>query len=106
MQRAGGSILTAAGLEELIADSFEEYVDIGVRLGADKVYYGGIKQRLNDSISGSSNAILFQPEVSVAAMVRGMRQAYVIWKNGHQPRALLVDQDENMPLEKGKLDEL
>ncbi len=37
MQCAGGSILTAAGLYELIADSIDESVDIGVRLGADKV---------------------------------------------------------------------
>lgn len=42
--RVGASIITAIGLgDELIANSYEEYIDIAVKLGTDKNYYSEIK---------------------------------------------------------------
>ena len=59
MQRAGGSVLVAAGLgSELIADSLESYLHIALRLAMDKPFYEAIRQRIRDAVEGRGDSVL------------------------------------------------
>lgn len=92
MQRAGGSIVNAAGLgDQLVCRTVEQYIDVAVRLGVDLPYRQEIKNRLKDALIGKGDAVLFRPEVGVAALVRGLRDAYQLWYAGKPPATIFVD---------------
>jgi predicted O-linked N-acetylglucosamine transferase (SPINDLY family)/Flp pilus assembly protein TadD len=94
MQRAGGSILTAAGLaNDLIGKDLDEYVDIAVRLGNDTDYFQFMKQRVEDSAAGHTDAPLFRPEIGIARLVEGMKEAYHLWYMGQEPRDIFADRN-------------
>lgn len=96
MQRAGGSILWAAGLgETLVAQDWDQYVNLAVRLGSDAAFYNDTKQKLNDAKSRPVDGhVLFWPKVGVDAMITGMHHAYEIWRNGEEPRDIFTDEDD------------
>jgi predicted O-linked N-acetylglucosamine transferase (SPINDLY family) len=83
MQRAGGSILTAAALaNDLIGKDLDEYVDIAVRLGNDTDFFKVMKQRVKESAAGHTDAPLFHPEVAISRLVEGMKEAYQNMESG------------------------
>lgn len=86
MQRAGGSVLSAAGLTDLIAADEKEYVRIAVMLGTDRDFARQIKHRLYEAIAGRSDAVLFRPDLAVRSMVRGMQMAYMLWQERKPPQ--------------------
>ena len=47
--RVGASILTAIGVTELITTNMNDYKDLGLQLGLDKVFYKSIRNKLIDS---------------------------------------------------------
>jgi predicted O-linked N-acetylglucosamine transferase (SPINDLY family) len=94
MQRAGGSILVAAGLgDDLIARSLDEYVDIAVRLGTDATYRQRLQRHLADIRSRRRPSALFHPEIGIDAMVRGMKVAYEMWKAGKPPEMIQLENE-------------
>jgi predicted O-linked N-acetylglucosamine transferase (SPINDLY family) len=94
MQRAGGSILTAAGLaNDLIGKDLDEYVDIAVRLGNDTDYFKLMKQRVEDSAAGHTDAPLFHPEVGISRLVEGIKEAYHLWQMGQEPHDIFADRN-------------
>lgn len=94
MQRAGGSILTAAGLgKDLIASSLDGYVDIAVRLGTDHKYRQSLRSHLEDIRSRRKVSALFHPEIGIDAMVRGMKVAYELWQNGTAPETIHLEDE-------------
>jgi predicted O-linked N-acetylglucosamine transferase (SPINDLY family)/Tfp pilus assembly protein PilF len=94
MQRAGGSILVASGLGgDLIASSLDEYVDIAVRLGTDRGYRQGLRQHLEDIRTRRKPSELFSPETGIDAMVRGMKVAYELWKDGKPPETIHLENE-------------
>lgn len=85
-QRAGGSILVAAGLGELlIGSSYDEYVSIATRLGTDSEFCSMVPEQLSRARSGDT---LFKPQAAVEAMVAGLHEAYRKWKEGERPEAI------------------
>jgi predicted O-linked N-acetylglucosamine transferase (SPINDLY family) len=96
MQRAGGSLLAASGLDrELVAKDMEDYVRIAVRLGSDPAYRQRIKRHLEDIRFRRKPSIIFQPVIAIDAMVRGMKKAYGLWREGKPPRAIPYDETAN-----------
>lgn len=92
MQRAGGSLLVAAGLaRELVARDAAHYERIAVRLGVDAPYREALQERLADAVAGRGDAIVFRPQVGVAALVEGLREAYRRWRSGDAPQHIFVD---------------
>ena len=92
MQRAGGSILTAAGMgNHLIVETVEEYVDVAVRLGVDPDYRRKMSNRLKDALVGKGGAPLFHPEVGVRAFVWGLWKACMLWYEGKPPAPIFAD---------------
>jgi len=72
--RMGKSILTNAGLPELIAQSSEEYVSIAVNLAKDKDRLRRIRHNLRDRFSNS-------PAMDAPAFTKDMEEAYRgMWK--------------------------
>lgn len=92
IQRAGGSALIAAGLEDIIASDIDEYKSVAVRLGMDAEYYAEVKQRVQDAVEGRGRGILFRPTVQARALAEGLREAYSIWRAGEEYRPIFVDQ--------------
>jgi tetratricopeptide (TPR) repeat protein len=64
-QRMAGSIVRAAGLPELVAADWEDYIAIAARLALDREHYARIRVRLFRAFSGSplASQVLFQPQV-------------------------------------------
>lgn len=75
--RVGASLVTAAGLPELVARDATEYRDIAIRLGHDRAACVALKDKLH---ANRSHALLFDPRRIVA----GLETAYTaIWQH-HQ----------------------
>jgi predicted O-linked N-acetylglucosamine transferase (SPINDLY family) len=91
MQRAGGSLLAASGLHELVAKDLDDYIRIAVRLGSDPAYRQSIVQHLEDMRFRRKPSIIFQPEMAIDAMVRGLKKAYELWKQGKPPQTISYD---------------
>jgi hypothetical protein len=92
MQRAGGSLLHAAGLPDLVAPNAAEYVNSAVRLGTDSTFRESVRERLSEAIAGQGPAMLFRPEIGVRSIISGLRQAYLRWQRGEGPAH--IDADE------------
>jgi len=96
MQRAGGSMLTAAGLQDsLVCTNLTEYVDVAIRLGLDPSLRQKINHRLKGGTAGSGGAILFKPEIAVSKLVEGLREAYALWYHGKRPSRIFADTANN-----------
>jgi hypothetical protein len=70
MQRAGGSVLLAAGWEELIADTRQEYEDIAVRLMTDPLFFARFTH------FDLQSSALFNRDANVEAMLLGIRHGW------------------------------
>ncbi len=99
MQRAGGSVLHAAGLPELAVADLEEYVELAVRLGSDADFRQAIRGRIRTATAGTSDSLLFNPKKSVEYVTRGLEQAYANWKKGISPRHIFTSAIGSWPLE-------
>jgi len=72
--RASASVLTAAGLPELITRSLDEYQRLALRLGSDRVELARLKQRVQNQRRSSA---LFD----TVRFARNLEQAFIaIWK--------------------------
>ncbi len=67
--RVGASLLARVGLDDLVARSVSEYVDIAVRLGGDRARYSALRAELRDRMRGSSLS-------DAAGFTRGLESAY------------------------------
>ena len=94
MQRAGGSVLTAADLsDDLIALSKDHYIEIAIRLALDEKFRGRVQRKVEFANKGIGDAVVFRPEVGARAMVNGLRQAYSTWQLGEAPKSIFVDEE-------------
>ena len=72
--RVGASLLTAAGLAEMIARDERDYIDIAVRLGTDRAQSAALKQKL---AANKQHALFFDGRRIVA----GLEAVYVeMWR--------------------------
>lgn len=76
--RVSKSILIALELEELVCHSFEEYINLAVKLATDKIYYTAIKEKLLKN----RNKTLFNVNLYTNDFVNLL---FNIWKNHYQP---------------------
>jgi predicted O-linked N-acetylglucosamine transferase (SPINDLY family) len=88
-QRSAGSVLTAAGLDLLlVGKDLHEYQDIAVRLGLDEDFFTRTKDHI---VNATKTSILFNPQIGVNAMIAGLRKAYELWYQGHEPQTIMTD---------------
>jgi len=75
--RVGASLVTAAGLPELVARDAAEYLDLAIGLGRERARCVALKEKL---LANRNHAVLFDPRRIVA----GLESVYAaIWQN-HQ----------------------
>ena len=78
--RVGASLVTAAGLPELVAGDAGAYRDIAIRLGRDRASCVALKEKL---IANRDHALLFDPQRIVA----GLESVYAaIWQHRQSAR--------------------
>lgn len=84
--RVGASLVTAAGLPELVARDAAEYRDIAIRLGIDRAACIALKEKL---LGNRSHALLFdQPRI-----VAGLESVYTaLWQHHQSGRPLQLIQ--------------
>jgi predicted O-linked N-acetylglucosamine transferase (SPINDLY family) len=92
-QRSACSVLRAAGLDHLlVGKDLHEYQDIAVRLGLDKDFFMIAKYHI---VTSTKTSTLFIPPIGVNAMIVGLRKAYELWYEGHEPHVIMMDEFES-----------
>ncbi len=84
--RVCGSMLTAAGLKDLIAEDRQGYIDFAVRCATDPVYYKEILEKMK----GARNSPLFDRELYVKNLTAGYRRAWKIFCEGKRPENIKI----------------
>jgi predicted O-linked N-acetylglucosamine transferase (SPINDLY family) len=91
VSRMGVSVLTNAGLPELVAEDTDRYVDIAVRLAQDRLLLRETRQGLREKTANS-------PVMDAAGFARNMESAYMgmwhIWcgkQAAPEPKAATID---------------
>jgi protein O-GlcNAc transferase len=86
--RVAASLLTAVGLQELLARSLEEYEMFALKLANDRAYFSAIKAKL---ASNRNTCPLFD----TARITRHLERAYeIMWQrqqHGEKPESFAVD---------------
>jgi predicted O-linked N-acetylglucosamine transferase (SPINDLY family) len=83
--RGGASILSNIGLEDLIAKSAEEYIDIAARLAADPSRLGELRSNLRRRMQGSA---LMDTRKFAESMEAAYREMWGQWcRSGMSPRS-------------------
>jgi predicted O-linked N-acetylglucosamine transferase (SPINDLY family) len=86
--RVASSLLSAAGLEEMIALDLEQYKQLASRLATDSKMLGGIKSKL------TRNRQVY-PLFDRERFVRHIESAYAtmwdIWQRGEPPRSFAIE---------------
>ena len=83
--RVGASLVTAAGLPELVARDAAEYLDIAIRLGGDRARCAALKDKLN---ANRSHALLFDPRRIVAGLESVYTAMWQQCQSGHAPQLI------------------
>jgi predicted O-linked N-acetylglucosamine transferase (SPINDLY family) len=92
MSRAAGSVIRAAGLyDELVVHSWPEYVSKAVELALNATTASRIRAKLDAVVLEDSKAsVLFRPQVDVAHLFAGLREAYRVWTRGDAPKHIFT----------------
>ena len=90
-QRSACSVLRAAGLDHLlVGKDLQEYQDIAVRLGLDKDFFTIATDHI---VTSTKTSTLFIPPIN--AIIVGLRKAYELWYEGHEPHVIMMDEFES-----------
>lgn len=76
--RVGASLLTAVGLEEMIANSIEEYQSIMIRCATDSKWFLNLKRRL---LANRATSTLFDTRRWVKNLEVGLTEAVYTYRN-------------------------
>ena len=85
--RLGGSLVKAAGLEELICYSKQEYVKKAVRLATDQYHFNEIRQRSNRNLTSTP---LFDTSGSVKNLEKAYQKMWKIYQRNDLPHSFSV----------------
>lgn len=88
VSRMAGSLLTAAGVPELITYSLAEYEALAVRLATEPGFLRGLQHRL---VEGRNTARLFDMARFTANLERAYRQMHAISLAGEPPQFFAVE---------------
>ena len=83
--RVGASLVTAAGLPELVARDAAEYLEIATSLGRDRARCAALKDKLR---SNRSHALLFDPRRIVASLETVYTAMWQVRQSGQPPRLI------------------
>ncbi|WP_412073836.1 glycosyltransferase [Tritonibacter mobilis] len=83
--RVAGSILTAAGLEDLVTTTEKKYHDVALRIAQDPDYLADIRMRLAAS---HTNSPLFDTQGYTRDFERLMERAFQNYLDGNAPRSM------------------
>ncbi|CAM9696992.1 unnamed protein product [Chrysoparadoxa australica] len=83
--RVGGSLLKAAGLEEMLVGSYQEYEELGVKLATDTDKLFDVRSRLE---AARESCPLFDTVRWVKNFENGLQQAYDLFQAGEAPKDL------------------
>jgi len=83
--RVAGSILSAAGLEDLVTHSEKKYYEVALRIAQDPDYLADIRKRLAAS---HENSPLFDTKSYTRDFERLMERAFQNYIDGNAPRSL------------------
>ena len=88
--RVGNSILHELGLEELVANSSDEYKDTAVELATNKTLYTDIRSRLVESCYDPVNRF-WNPRLYVHHLEKGYLSAWIRFLEGKNPDHICID---------------
>jgi predicted O-linked N-acetylglucosamine transferase (SPINDLY family) len=91
--RVEASLLTAVGLDELIAETAEDYERVALELASNPYRLAALKQCLRDN---KARMPLFDTERFTKNLEEGYRQAYRRWFEGEAPEDIVL-QDSTWP---------
>ena len=83
--RVGASLVTAAGLPELVAQDTRDYVNIAIRLGSDRAQCAVLKQRLS---ANQSKSLFFDARRIVAGLEAGYLEMWRRHTSGTPPHRI------------------
>ncbi len=83
--RVGASLVTAAGLPELVARDAAEYLDIAIRLGRERARCVALKEKLH---ANRSCALLFDPRRIVAGLESVFTAMWQQHRSGRPPQLI------------------
>lgn len=81
--RVAGSILTAAGLEDLVAKNVKQYKSIALGLAKDPAALAAVKSRVSEA---RENSALFDTKAYTRNFEALLEQAFMAHENGKAPR--------------------
>lgn len=94
VSRVSGSVLHAAGLPQLVAASFDEYVAKAIALGRDP----GTARALKDTLLRTRESVpLFDPDRFAAHLGAAYEGMVEIWRRGEAPRSFDVAATDARP---------
>ena len=85
--RVAGSILTAAGLEDLVTVSEKKYHDVALRVAQDPEYFADIKTRL---AAARTSAPLFDTKGYTRDFERLLEKAFQNYQAGNAPKSMAL----------------
>ena len=85
--RVAASLLTAAGLPELLTDSLEEYEALALRLATDPLLRSGLRERLRKNRLECS---LFDTDRFCRNIEAAYTTMWELWQRGERPRSFSV----------------
>ncbi len=85
--RVGASLLTAAGLPELVARDARDYINIAVRLGNDRAQCAALKQRLS---ANRSQTLFFDASRIVAGLEAVYLEMWRLHASGTPPQPIEI----------------
>lgn len=88
--RVCGSLVKSAGLEELICNTPDQYVDLAIELGRNRVRLQEIRRRL---AANRDSCVLFNTPWIAASLEAAYEQMWVEYKAGKLPRPNLTNLD-------------
>jgi protein O-GlcNAc transferase len=84
--RVAASLLTAAGLPELLTDSLAEYEALALRFATDPLLRSGLRERLQKRLECS----LFDTDRFCRNIEAAYTTMWELWQRGERPRSFSV----------------
>jgi predicted O-linked N-acetylglucosamine transferase (SPINDLY family) len=94
VSRVSGSVLRAAGMEQLIATSFDEYTAKAIAIGNDPGTAQALRQTL---LRNRASVPLFDPARFAEHLGRAYETMVDIWRRGEAPHAVDVASVDAQP---------
>lgn len=87
ISRMASSLVTSAGLPELVVDNLKAYENLAVELASNKKGLDVFKKKLSENVKTGP---MFKSQIFVKNLEKAYREIFEIWQNGQKPKQIIV----------------